>query len=113
MARSVTTFQLILDVSRMCCCSKILQHLDGPCARKDIGEVCCGVSFGTARITNLDFADYAVIFEERTGVLAGALDSLREEAKPLGLRVSWVKTKVQAFGDIPDATFESIPMKGD
>ena len=28
-------------------------------------------------------------------------------------RVSWVKTKVQAFGDILDATIESIPVSGE
>ena len=57
----------------------------------------CGVSFGTVRITDLDFADDAVIFAETTEVLAEALDSLNEEAEPLGLRVSWIKTKVQEW----------------
>ena len=54
----------------------------------------CGLSFGTVRITDLDFADDAVIFAETTKVLEGALNSLSEEAEPLGLRVSWIKTKV-------------------
>ena len=35
-----------------------------------------------------------------------AIDSLRKKAEP-GLRVSWIKTKVKAFGDILDATVES------
>ena len=56
---------------------------------------------------------YSVIFAETTEVLAVALESLSEEADPLGLRVSWVKTKVQAFGDILDATTESIPVNGE
>ena len=43
-------------------------------------------------------------------ILAGALDSLSEEAEPLGLRVPWINTKVQAFGEILDATVESIPV---
>ena len=73
----------------------------------------CGVSFGTVRISDLHFADDAVIFAETTEVLPGALDSLSEEAEPLGLRVSWIKTKVQAFGDILDATTESIPVSGE
>ena len=30
-----------------------------------------------------------------------------------GLRVSWIKTKVHAFGDILDATVESIPVNGE
>ncbi len=29
-----------------------------------------------------------------------ALEALHEEAKPLGLEVSWTKTKVQAFGGL-------------
>ena len=58
----------------------------------------------------LDLADYSVIFAETTEVLAGALDLLSEEAKPLGLRVSWIKTKVEAFDDILDPTVQSIPV---
>ena len=54
-----------------------------------------------------------VIFVETTEVLAGALDLLSEEAEPLGLRVSRIKTKVQTFGDILDATVESIPVNGE
>ena len=68
------------------------------------------MSFGTVRITDLHFADDAVIFAETTEVLAGALDSLSEEAVPLGLRVTWIKTKVQAFGNILDATTDSFPV---
>ena len=45
----------------------------------------CEVSFGTVRINDLDFANDAVIFAETTEVLAVALDSLCEEAEPLGL----------------------------
>ena len=70
----------------------------------------CGMSFPTIRITDLHFADDADIFAETRGVLAKALDSLSEEAEPLGLRVSRIKTQVQAFGDILDATVESIPV---
>ena len=32
---------------------------------------------------------------------------LNEESEPLGLRVSWVKTKIQAFNDILDAAILS------
>ena len=48
-----------------------------------------------------------------TEVLAGALDLLSEEAEPLGLRVSWIKTKVHTFGDILNAIIESIPVCGE
>ena len=93
--------------------SHTLQNLRGPCTGKDVGAKsgCGGLSFGTVQITDLDFADDAVLFAERTEVLAGALDSLSQEAEPLGLRVSWIKTNVQAFDDILDATVESIPVR--
>ena len=38
---------------------------------------------------------------------------LNEELEPLGLRVSWVKTKIQAFNDILDAVILSVPVYGE
>ena len=38
---------------------------------------------------------------------------LDEESEPLGLRVSWVKTKIQAFNDILDAAVLSVPICGE
>ena len=35
---------------------------------------------------------------------------LNEESEPLGLRVSWVKTRIQAFNDILDAAVLSVPV---
>ena len=61
-----------------------------------VGGAGRGVSFGDVRITDLDFADDAVVFAETLEILTGALERLSEEAEPLGLRVSWLKTKVQA-----------------
>ena len=43
----------------------------------------------------------------------GALEELKEEAQPLGLCVSWVKTKIQAFNDILDAAILSVPVCGE
>ena len=57
----------------------------------------CGVSYGLIRITDLDFADDAVIFAETIEVRAGALETLSEEAKPLRLRVSWIKRPLSQF----------------
>ena len=37
-----------------------------------------------------------------------ALEALHEEAEPLGLRVSWAKTKAQVFGDLLDNTVQSV-----
>ena len=38
---------------------------------------------------------------------------LNEESELLVLRVSWVKTKIQAFTDILDAAFLSVSVCGD
>ena len=73
----------------------------------------CGASFGNVKISDLDLADYAVIFAETLDILLGALDVLNEESEPLGLRVSWVKTKIQAFNDIFDAAILSVPICGE
>ena len=73
----------------------------------------CGASFGNVKISDLDFADDAVIFAETLDILLGALEVLNEESEPLGLRVSWVKTKIQAFNDILDAALLSVPVCGE
>ena len=73
----------------------------------------CGASFGEVEITDLDFADDAVIFAEAVDILTEALETLSEEAEPLGLRVSWIKTKIQAFGDLLDAAVGSVPVGGE
>ena len=67
----------------------------------------------TVRIIDIDIADDANILAGKMEVLAVALDSLSEDAEPFGLRVSWIKTKVQAFGDILNATVESISVNGE
>ena len=38
---------------------------------------------------------------------------LNEESEQLGLRVSWVKTKIQAFADILDVAILSAPVCGE
>ena len=42
-----------------------------------------------------------------------ALEALHEETKPLGLQISWPKTKVQVFGDLLDETVQSIHACGE
>ena len=49
----------------------------------------------------------------RLVILLGALEVLIEESEPLGLRVSLVKTKIQAFNDILDAAVLSVPVCGE
>ena len=43
-----------------------------------------GASFGNVKISDLDFADVAVIFVESLDILLGALEVLNEESEPLG-----------------------------
>ena len=73
----------------------------------------CGALFGNVKISDLDFADDAVIFVETLDILLGALKVLNEESEPLGFQVSWVKTKIQAFNDILDAAVLSVPVCGE
>ena len=54
----------------------------------------CSASFGNVKISDLDFTDDAVIFAETLDILLGALEVLKEESEPLGLRDSWVETKI-------------------
>ena len=42
-----------------------------------------------------------------------ALEALHEEVKPLGLKVSWAKTKVQVFGGVLDETVQSVHACGE
>ena len=73
----------------------------------------CGVSVGNTKITDLVFADDAAIFAESLEVLVMALEALHEEVKPLGLKVSWAKTKVQVFGGVLDETVQSVHACGE
>ena len=40
----------------------------------------------------------------------GALESLSSELEPLGLKVSWVRTKIQVFNDSLGVAGESVPV---
>ena len=73
----------------------------------------CGASFGNVKISDFDFSEDAVIFAETLDILLGALEVLSEESEPLRLRVSFVKTKIQAFNDILDAAVLSLPVCGE
>ena len=73
----------------------------------------CGALFGNVKISDLYFTVDAVIFTETLDILLGALEVLNEELEPLGLQVSWIKTKIQSFNDILDAALLSIPIFGE
>ncbi|KAG0711101.1 putative uncharacterized transposon-derived protein F52C9.6 [Chionoecetes opilio] len=80
---------------------------------KVVDQSDCGASVDNTKITDLVFADDAVIFAESLEVLVMALEALHEEAKPLGLEVSWLKTKVQVFGDLLDEAVHSVHACGE
>ena len=77
------------------------------------GRSNCGESFENVKISDLDFADYAVIFVKTLDMFLGALEVLNEELEPLRLRVSWLKARIQAFNDILDAVVLSVSVCGE
>ena len=72
----------------------------------------CSASLGNVKISHLDFTDDAIILAETLDVLVGALEALNGESELLGLWLSWVQTKIQAFNDIFDAAILSVPVCG-
>ena len=64
----------------------------------------CGASVGNTKITDLVFADDAAM---------QSLEVLVMEVKPLGLKVSWAKTKVQVFGGVLDEAVQFVHACGD
>ncbi|KAI8496908.1 hypothetical protein Bbelb_255630 [Branchiostoma belcheri] len=56
----------------------------------------CGVSFRDFTVTDLDYADDVAILAEVLEVLQLALQAMDTETQPLGLIVSWEKTKVES-----------------
>ena len=61
-------------------------------------------------ISDLDFADDAVLFVETLDIFFWAVEVLNEESELLGLRV---KAKIEAFNDILDAAILSVPVCGE
>ena len=55
------------------------------------------ISLGEERFTDLYFADDAIIFADNMQSLVKSLTALSQESENLGLRVSWIKTKIQNF----------------
>ncbi|KAG0713018.1 X-linked retinitis pigmentosa GTPase regulator-interacting protein 1 [Chionoecetes opilio] len=53
----------------------------------------------------------SVIFAESLEVLVMALEALHEEAKPLGLEVSWLKTKVQSNKSTTEIKAQHVPIR--
>ncbi|CAH1233043.1 Hypp565 [Branchiostoma lanceolatum] len=66
---------------------------------RTVAQCACGASFGDITITDLDYADDVAILAELLDVLQLALEVMDRETQPLGLMVSWEKTKVQSLSD--------------
>ena len=94
----------------MCTGRNTFQRLYGQDSGEDVEEIKLRCMFGNVRISDLDFADDAVIFAETLDILLKALDVLIWASEPLGLRDSSVKTKIQAFNDILDAAMLFVPV---
>ncbi|KAG2458212.1 CTND2 protein, partial [Polypterus senegalus] len=62
---------------------------------------------------SLIFDDNAVIFMESMKALIRALERLSEESECLGLQVSWIKTKIQAFNDLLGTAISSVSVCGE
>ena len=77
-------------------------HVSGRYRRGRVAE-CCSEQSGSL-IQTRSYTQRQPKFLQR--------HSLAERAEPLGLRVSCIKTKAQAFGDILDATVETIFVSG-
>ena len=73
----------------------------------------CEASVSNTDITHLVFADDAAVFTESLEILVMALEALHEEVKPLGLKVSWAKTRVEVFGGVLDETVQSALVSSD
>ena len=114
MVPSLTYFPVVIGVRQGCV---LIHTLFSACMDWILGRMSerssCGASFWNVKISDLDFVDDAVIFAETPDILLGALEVLNEESELLGLRVSWVKTKIQAFNDILDVAVQSVPVCGE
>ena len=73
----------------------------------------CGVSFGEVQVSNLGFANDAALLAEFVDSLVDRLRKLSREANPLGLQVSWTKTKTQSFGGVLNSIIHLVPVQGE
>jgi len=58
-----------------------------------------GATVGEQVFTDLDYADDMALLAQMLEVLLLSLSVMDEEAKPLGLHISWSKTKIQQIGE--------------
>jgi len=66
---------------------------------RTVTQSSCGANYGRVRITDLDYADDVALLAELLETLSIALQHMDAATKPLGLMISWQKTKVQSLCD--------------
>ena len=110
---SLTYFQLSLEFVRGVYWPPHFSALYGLDSGEDVSEINVHCIVWNVKISDLAFADDAVILAKTLDIRLRALEVLNEESEPLGLQVSWVKTKIQAFNDILDAAILSVPVCGE
>ena len=78
--------ELFLAVTGVCQGCVLAPTLFSTCIDWILGRMSerssCGTSFGNVKISDLDFADDAVIFAETLYILLGALEVLNQELEP-------------------------------
>ena len=111
---SLTYFQLSLEFVRGVYWPHTFERLCGLDSGKDVRELkmrC--IVWGMSRYLILILQMMQSSLQRLCASLRRALEVLNEESEPLGLRVSWVKTTIQAFNDILDAAILSVPVCGE
>jgi len=67
-----------------------------------------GINIGNSNITDLVYADDTALLLSSMGDAASCLSSFSAAAAPLGLKISWEKTKLQNLGSGPQPTNISV-----
>jgi len=67
-----------------------------------------GINIGNSNITDLVYADDTALLLLSMGDAASCLSSFSAAAAPLGLKISWEKTKLQNLGSGPQPTNISV-----
>ena len=88
------------------------QHLYGLDSVEDVRDQAVVHHLGMSRSLTL-ISQMMQSSLQRLDILFGALEVLIEESELLGLRVSCIQTKIQAFNDILGAAILSAPICGE
>jgi len=68
---------------------------------RTVSQSLAGATIGNISFRDLDYADDAAILSELLSVLRFSLEILNLGAPRVGLKVNWMKTKIQSFDSVP------------